>query len=401
MIRVSDLAIETGIPSSEIKGWIAKGRLSGIGVGNEYLDEISTQKVRNNAANPHIKDKLLVLTNSFSNAYATDILEYNCFHESLDVLCWMLKIRYSTKDSLSRRRFQLLDLAEAFLRVNIIDFSKIRRVLGASANLTKLEFFLKKGLYNEMAYCLATPKSYLNVGRRIDTEEWKNRFPSWSIITAYYAIYEFTSTLAVATFGTLNPKQHLASINSLEAGGFSSICKVVNFYPFNLPMPPKRSLKSLRGHQTFWSNKYAAYPRDGSSSIYELESNYLSLIALHKSFIHHLYEFRVWANYTGIETLLRLENGGLLAFLYRNLQTLIFFAAIQAELTALALLGEAKFTEIIQEAVILQIPRHGFFDLSAEWYPAILRMRLYQAAGILSTSAGDFIPKHLDPFTSR
>ena len=60
----------------------------------------------------------------------------------------------------------------------------------------------------------------------------------------------------------------------------------------------------------------------------------MDLITDDHNLLELLYNFRVWANYLGIETIIRLQDGHYLSYLYRNLGILTFFYGCCAELRA-------------------------------------------------------------------
>ena len=68
------------------------------------------------------------------------------------------------------------------------------------------------------------------------------------------------------------------------------------------------------------------YPREPGKDIYDLQAELpLAYRLLNKdpvaSVVDLMYELRLWANYTGVGSLLKLSDGGYLRFLMKNLAT--------------------------------------------------------------------------------
>jgi hypothetical protein len=113
--------------------------------------------------------------------------------------------------------------------------------------------------------------------------------------------------------------------------------------------------------------------------------------------IDMLFEFRVWANYAGSDTILQLKGGVYTKFLEKNLSTISFFMAGICEMVAIAFLGEKKYAKIFEEFYLGFIK--GRDDLYKEWYniSIINRYRIYKSMGMVNVDIKNFTAPNIDP----
>ena len=79
-----------------------------------------------------------------------------------------------------------------------------------------------------------------------------------------------------------------------------------------------------------------------------------------KSIFDLLYELILWANYTGVQLLMKLSDGGYQKILVRNLATLVCFSGGMAELTAIAALGEKRYKGLLKKFSINYQSKHSY-----------------------------------------
>jgi hypothetical protein len=115
------------------------------------------------------------------------------------------------------------------------------------------------------------------------------------------------------------------------------------------------------------------------------------------SILDLLYEFRLWANYTGVRSILKLTDGGYLGFLMKNLATLVFFAGGIAELAAIRALGEIKYLAILGRFQRDYIDKNERFARNRFLIPAYIRLRAYKHTAVITRSIKFIMPELEDP----
>src|SRR5215217_7540227 len=141
--------------------------------------------------------------------------------------------------------------------------------------------------------------------------------------------------------------------------------------------PDSSDLKKI--NRPYWRYRYARSPRNPERDIFQMDNDVHALIGDHEEVVDFLYSFRVWSNYLGIRTILKIEDGAYLRYLYQNLATVCFFYGCFAELMSLALLGQDKTMELLhtvsQESILR---RAGGASEDLYFVPVFLRFRIYE-----------------------
>ena len=97
-----------------------------------------------------------------------------------------------------------------------------------------------------------------------------------------------------------------------------------------------------------------------------------------------MYDLRLWANYTGLQSLLRLTDGGYQQFLVKNLATINFFAGSFAEIAAISALGEEAYICMLFDFTKDYIEVHKRFAHNKALLPLFVRVRIYRHLGLLN-----------------
>ncbi len=242
---------------------------------------------------------------------------------------------------------------------------------------------------------------FLNIGTKIKGSVADATAVSWNITQTYYSIYEYTNSLAFLFEQNINTRQHRKPTNVFTNGALNKLKKHSLFYPFFLSSQNNGPTK-YPPHSDF---KYASYPRDHSKKIRDINNDVVKAFKrLSKdnkghpmSLVDFLYEFRVWANYTGVETIVKLRNGHLLEYLYKNLATVNFFVGGISELSALAKLGEEKYVEVFSSFVNEYVLKQPQFEKNILIVPIFIRHRIYKHLGIISSDFPYLSPMSKDP----
>lgn len=115
------------------------------------------------------------------------------------------------------------------------------------------------------------------------------------------------------------------------------------------------------------------------------------------SLIDVLYELRLWANYTGVHSLLKIYDGSYQGFPMKNLATIVFFFGGIAELAVIFTLGEAAYLEMLKQFSMVYIDKNEHFAKNKYLIPVYIRLRSYKHLGLLSGSIDFVIPEPEDP----
>ncbi len=384
-----------------IKGrYIHASDLSRQGMG-VLIDFEGQQKLKVLSEHPEYKEKVLDFNPSYYYDYCTELINYHPFHDFLDRYSWLIKLYYSDKEDIKRKRYRLDVLFQNFIIKNKFSLEKLAQQIGTSGNDSKVIFHLQKGWYNELARSVPLSTDFLSIGTRIKGSVADATAVSWNITQTYYSIYEYTNSLAFLFEQNINTRQHRKPTNIFTNGTLDKLKKHSLFYPFFLSSQNSGPTK-YPPHCDF---EYASYPRDHSKKLKDINNDVAKAFKRlskdnkghHMSLVDFLYEFRVWANYTGVETIIKLRNGHLLEYLYKNLATINFFVGGIAELSALAKLGEEKYLEVFSLFVNEYVLKQPQFEQNILLVPIFIRHRIYKHLGIISNDFPYLSPMSKDP----
>ena len=223
---------------------------------------------------------------------------------------------------------------------------------------------------------------------------------AWNIVQSYYAVFEYCSCLACAFAPHLLIDGHRKLGRELSNHLIGKMNDRFIFYPFNmLSRTPKSYIPS---HPLHCQYHYATYPREPGRNVDQLEEDIqeaLQIIGSGKraSIFDLLYQLRIWANYTGVESLIRLTDGGYQAFLMKNLATVVYFIGGMAEMAFLKRLGETKYIGTLWALSREYINKHERFARNKFLIPCFLRFRAYKHLGLISQSIEFMLPRIMDP----
>lgn len=331
-----------------------------------------------------------------------DFLDYLFFHNVLDKLCWVIKLHYSDQNTVKKKRYRLDTLFQRFVVSNKIRSEKVLKCLSEKQDEEKIVFHLMKGWHNELVRSDPLHSDSLCIGTSINRWDGPGSggMVGWNIIQSYYAFFEFVCCLGVLADPLLDTRGHKKvsryfnnQLSGLGSGRFL-------FYPFTL-----NSCSSSDGfpvHPAFCQYQYASYPRRLGCNIFEIEEELPKAYKLLNadsvtSFVDLLYELRLWANYTGMQSLLKLYDGGYVQFLMRNLATIIYFTAGMAEVVAIFSLGEVKYLEALKYFSVNYIDKHKRFAQNKYLILPYIRLRSYKHLGLINSPIDFIMPSNGDP----
>lgn len=328
--------------------------------------------------------------------------DYLFFHNVLDKFCWMLKLHYAGRETVKRKQYRIDTLFQRFLVANRVGLDKIRKCQTQPHDKQKLEYHLTKGWHNELVRSDPLHLDYLHIGTVLNG--WggpgSGGLAAWNIVQSYYAVFEFTSCIATSISRDLDTRGHKKVAKHFNNHTIGAARERIVFYPFGLTS--STPLTDVPQHPGFSQYHYASYPREPGKSIADLDDEVTRAFAVLRggskaSIVDLLYELRLWANYTGVQSLLKLADGGYQQFLMRNLATIIYFMGGLAELAVIAAVGETKFLGILKRFSLDYIDRHERFARNKYLIPSYIRLRSYKHLGILDGAIEFVIPESSDP----
>ena len=200
-----------------------------------------------------------------------EFVDYLFYHSILDKFCWLIKLRYSPKETVKSKRYRLDELFQHFLIHNKITIEKAFRVVSKDFEVEKLEYHLTKGWYNELVRSDPVDETYLSIG----TSLGKNNGPgsgghiAWNIIQSYYAFYEFLSCFSVSVNPKLDTRGHKGVAKEFSNHIIGKTSNRLIFYPFTLTSTSNH--KSFPQHPNHCRFEYATYPRESRKKITDIE----------------------------------------------------------------------------------------------------------------------------------
>lgn len=396
---IISVARKTGFDPAELLELIEVGFVKSCpSQGQQYIFPSEIEKLFFLREHPQFRHKLTILNNEWLHYDHPELSDYLCFHGTLDLFCWMLKLRYSSREDIKRKNYQLHTLLDAYLTEIVPDLGPLKHLTGSTYSPERIAFHLNKGWYNELARSLPLEKEYLHIGTQTTASHSTGRLVAWNIVQSYYAVYEYVNALVFTNTSNLRTEEHRKSTRHFTTCLLKKFSHKLVAYPFNLISPPHSDLDALRGQKKeFWKYRYASSPRYPEKTIYALESGYLQAILDDGNLLNFLYGFRVWANYLGINTIIALQEGYYLSYLYKNLGTLCFFYGCFAELMAIAVLGEKRTLDLLKNIADQYIANQYDFRNKGYLIPMFVRFRIYLKHGLLQSNPDFLIPALDDP----
>jgi hypothetical protein len=164
--RAAQLA---GLSQTDIAALCRSHYVSGFEANGQLLVLANdVDKLRQLSEIPRLLRLAKVLGGSFMYNYHSELSEYLYFHDTLDIFCWLLKLRYSEPAHIRRRDYQLHQLLLNYLQDIHVDLEKLGRLRGAAHSAAKIEFHLSKGWYNEIVRSQPLSAHSLRIGPRIN-----------------------------------------------------------------------------------------------------------------------------------------------------------------------------------------------------------------------------------------
>ena len=220
-------------------------------------------------------------------------------------------------------------------------------------------------------------------------------FPSWRIVSAYYALYFFLRSVTIQKEPSVNIQRHSSTINAFKHNVIPALESNIWNFPFDIAWTPGVKVfknKTVIAQLPHLGYKYAQHPREPHRlpiESFEFIRGYFRQGARARkkpttyNLIDFLRELRVWANYIDIDNLINLWGPGYRAFLDQNLSTLLFFLAAVGELGFLAVRGERKYLAQMQSFYDQFVCSNPEVESAFGRSPMFYRMLMYRKLGFI------------------
>jgi len=329
--------------------------------------------------------------------------QYLFFHNLLDKFCWCAKLHHSDRETVKKKRYRLDVLYQQILHSEGITLDKARHCIHQDATPEQLEYHITKGWLNELVRSHPLHPDYLAIGTKLG--QWSTPgaggFASWNIIQSYYAFFEYVAAICISIDPSTKANGHKVVAKSFNNHTLGRAAGRLIFYPFTL----SSASTSFPTHPAHCSFHYAAYPREVGRGIGELEDELVKAYQLlssenrwtRASVFDLFYELRLWSNYTGVQSLMTLSDGGYQKFLSRNLATLVFLAAGMAEIAYVAAFGPNEFLGMLKRFSMNYIDKHESFARNKFLIPPFIRLRILHHIGLFTSGIDFIIPQPVDP----
>jgi len=315
--------------------------------------------------------------------YYSFLFDYLLLHNTLDKLVWTMRLQYSDKKIIKNRKYRLDVLFQEIIKFNINNINK--EINPGKSNLKLSKFHLKKAWYNELVRSVPFTEGYMDLSISIDSKVPVWYWFWWNLTQSYYSFYEYLNNICFCFNDEINTKQHQKSINIFNNWIFSELKYKTLLYPFNISSNFIRE----KDYPKHYKYQYALYPRSEWQNLKELEDNLqmdlkkLSKKGELKTIIDQLYELRIWANYTWIDSLVRLHNWWYMKFMYKNITTLLFVFAWISEITFIKSYGEKEIVNLLRWLFIDYISKNEEFN-NSDLNPIFIRFKIYKHLWIIS-----------------
>jgi hypothetical protein len=329
--------------------------------------------------------------------------KYLFFHNLLDKFCWCAKLHYSDRETVKKKRYRLDVLFQNILTNEAVSLEKARRCIDSNATEQQLEYHITKGWLNELVRSHPLHPDYLAIGTNLG--QWSTPgsggFASWNIIQSYYAFYEYLAAICVAVDPATKADGHKVVAKSFNNHVIGKASGRIIFYPLNLTS----FTSNFPNHPKHCEFHYATYPREVGRNINELEHELVEAYKLlsaesrgtRTSVFDLFYELRLWSNYTGVQSIITLSDGGYQKFLSRNLSTLAFLAGGMAEIAYIARFGSGNYLDMLKRFSISYIDKHESFARNKFLIPPYIRLRVLKHLGLFKSRIDFIIPQPIDP----
>jgi len=388
--RLEELCRDLGIESAKALGLLQaggylRGSLPGLVHGSPEIF------LRRWAGFPENQRQIEILSGVLEYEPDLELTKYLCIHNTIDIFCWLLKFRYATGPEMKKKQYTLPRLVLALLNQAKYKPSRLKRLAGDSPNLQRFTEYLQRGWYDELWRTI--PRHGIDLYKVTSAEqELPGNFSSaWNVAQTYYGIYNYVTALVFTNCPDLDTVRHQNSTKHFSNTLFKKFSGVLIKYPFNIRNPLTASMDELRGgHRQEWQYQYARSSRWSLSSPYDMETMFVELLGDDETLLHLMYKFRVWANYTGINSTLALDSPTYQIYLYKNLTAVVCFYALFSEVMAISLLGEDEFLSLYSRFLEATVGKNQAFRANHLYLPHCIRLRAYQLSGLISSLPSAF-----------
>lgn len=394
-IPLSDLVQYAEVSKGTIYRWIKVGKLNSVKNKGKIL--IIRDDKFSSLVSEIVKKKYDEKPKPY---FPVELNGYQNWHDLIDNLTWLLKICYTSKEGIQKKKFNARAIFESYLRSNNIDLKKIKNQFAADATRKKLIVDdLKRGWYNELAFIYPLKSatlgvSFREIGKNISESSLRFTFPSWKITECYYASYFYLRSITLAKNSSFRIEEHKSTLNSFKNSALSILKKTVWKFPFDIEFKTgtrfniKNTLIDKLPHL---KNKYSNHPRTPNYKPSELTKKVYEGFKkrtkrfkgpVHYTLFDFLLEFRIWANYLDIDNLLNLRGEGYKGYLDQNLSLILFFIGGLTEIIFIANFGQEEYIKQLQNLYDLFATNNTELKDNFIYSSPYQRMKIYKLMGL-------------------
>lgn len=395
-ITVEKLSDILEVSNSTVRQWIASNKLHAEKYNGKFLiplesnNDFIVERIKKKHEKPYLP-------------YIPDELtEYNKWHELIDEIAWLLKVLYSGKHEIKAKSFRADHIFVRYLKNHDVSLDNLRSTFLHNNRINTLLVTddLKRGWYNELSFVVPIKDSTLGLSFK-DIEvnnkisDIRFSFPSWKIISCYYAIYFYLRGITLQKEPNIRISEHGATLAAFKYNLLPGLEKTIWKSPLDISWAA--SSRIYKKHNIIYSEQYLQYgycfhPRAPHKSPVEIFEN------IHKTFkkrgqtrekpikytlFDYLHDFRIWANYVDINNILALWGKGYKGFLDQNLSLILFMIGGISEMCYISVHGQEKYISVLQELYELFALNNPSLEKDFVNTPPYQRMRIYNQMGFI------------------
>jgi hypothetical protein len=397
---VQDLSQFLEKTKSTIYRWIKEGKLE-------------PEKTSGNLILPHTEKNISLIFSERRKIWdrppspyiPKELRAYSEWHEVIDEIGWLFKVCYNQKEDVKRKLFRLDIMFANYLRTHDVNLRKVRSVFSASQpSVAKvISNDLKRGWYNELAFAVPLKKSTLgltfsDINLNKTSSNLRFAFPSWPIITAYYAVYFYLRSTTLQKFSHFRLQEHGATISSFKNNLLGPFERAIWKFPLNISYTPNERVyrdELFPNKIEHTRLKISHHPRVPNRNPLEIFEHIHGVFRKRSraqrrpakyTLFDYLHDFRVWANYLDIDNLLSLWGSGYKSFIDQNLSIILFFIGGISELCFIAMFGAKQYIKQLQNLYDLFALNNPELESEFTHTPLYQRLEIYNQFKLVEES---------------
>lgn len=299
---------------------------------------------------------------------------YAFYHDALDIISFLLNITYLSREELKSKLYRSDVILQRYIEKLENNIKHIKKE-SFKKNKKQIIKSLKQAWYYELYFNSPARNSPLDTSSSALREDWgiiqdRMVFIAPKIIMGYYAIYYYMRVIVLLFSEVKINEQHSSLLNILKHSVWGKINNKVLFYPLNILTTKKahtirnnKTIFPVKKYPDYFKYNYSQWKR-GGGYCYITEAEKAILQTLHSAGLKEkkyttknepfnifdlLYDFRVWANYIDIDTLLVLKSEGYRTYLDASMSKIMFILGGICEYLVINILGSKSYSNTISD----------------------------------------------------